>query len=254
MRRNSRGRLAAAAVVAVAFASASNSVRAQETQRFGTSADETPIELTSTEVAAANQKVEMAYSDLMGTWSASFTQIGDRFNQPRLVRHREPVRSACGIMSANNAAYCDRDNTVYYDDVFLAAQMKSAAEALESDGDMAAVQIIAHEVGHAVAFQLGHRSRTSYDNEATADCLSGAFANTSRMRGTLEKGDLEEAEHAISLAGDPRLQLTGNRRMDREMKREAARRSHGTAEQRWENFNAGLNGGAGACLAEFRST
>jgi predicted metalloprotease len=118
---------------------------------------------------------------------------------------------------------------------------------------MAAVQIIAHEVGHAVAFQLGHRSRTSYDNEATADCLSGAFAQTSEMRGTLEQGDLDEAEHAISLAGDPRLQLTGNRRMDRQIQREAAMRSHGTADQRWQNFNLGLKGGAGACLAEFRS-
>jgi uncharacterized protein len=252
-RLNSRGRLAAAAMIALSVASPLTASRAQEAPRFVSAPDVTPIELTVSDVEAANDKVRMAYTDLMGTWTASFGQIGERFKQPRLVRHHEPVRSGCGVMSPNNAAYCDRDNTVYYDDIFLAAQMKSAAQATGSDGDMAAVQIIAHEVGHAVAFQLGHRSRTSYDNEATADCLSGAFAQTSEMRGTLEQGDLDEAEHAISLAGDPRLQLTGNRRMDRQIQREAAMRSHGTADQRWQNFNLGLKGGAGACLAEFRS-
>ena len=251
-RENFRGRFAAAAVLAVTLASASR-VAAQASAPFDADPVTTPIKLTSNDVAASNEKVAMAYNDLMGTWTASFSTIGERFRQPRLMRYREPVRSGCGIMQPNNASYCDRDNTVYYDDVFLAAQMKSAAEATGSDGDMAAVQIIAHEVGHAVAFQLGHRSRSSYENESTADCLSGAFAKTSQIKGNLEQGDLEEAEHAISLAGDPQLRPTGDRRMDRRMQREAAMRSHGTADQRWQNFNLGLSGGAGACLAEFRS-
>lgn len=40
---------------------------------------------------------------------------------------------------------------------------------------MAAVGIIAHEIGHAVAIQLAYHSRVTYTNEATADCLAGGW-------------------------------------------------------------------------------
>ena len=49
---------------------------------------------------------------------------------------------------------------------------------------------------------------------------------------------------------DPTIELTGDRRVDRVILRRAARMSHGTKEQRMENFRSGLEGGAGACFAD----
>ena len=51
------------------------------------------------------------------------------------------------MVGPNNAMYCPRDNTIYFDDVFVTANAKLAANQLHTDGDMAAVGIIAHEMG-----------------------------------------------------------------------------------------------------------
>jgi predicted metalloprotease len=186
-------------------------------------------------------------------WSADFERIGARFAPPRLVRYRGAVRTgACGVMGSGNAFYCPGDNAVYFDEVFVAAQAKRAGHEVGTDGDMTAVGVIAHEVGHAVAIQLGHASPFTYENEATADCLAGAFARRAGQDGSLEPGDVDEAFYGMYMAGDPSPQLTGNRRIDRRILARAALMGHGTYEQRMANFRAGLQGGAPACLAEFR--
>jgi predicted metalloprotease len=153
-------------------------------------------------------------------------------------------------MQPNNAAYCPRENAIYYDEVFVAAQAKSAAIELGTDGDMAGIGVIAHEMGHAVAIQLGFESPTAYENEAAADCLAGAFAQHADRNGSLEKGDVDEAFFGMAAAADPTPELTGNRRVDRVILRRAAVMAHGTKEQRMENFRAGFQGGAGACFDE----
>jgi predicted metalloprotease len=73
-----------------------------------------------------------------------------------------------------------------------------------------------------------------------------------RGDGTLEKGDIEEAEFGLSSAGDPTPQLTGNERVDQRILARLERVGHGTKQQRVDNFRNGLDGGAGACLQEFR--
>lgn len=208
------------------------------------------IEVTRQDVDASNAKVQLVYDALIQMWSADFQQIGDRFAAPQIARYRSPIRTPCGVMMPSNAGYCYADNTIYFDDVFVAAQEKAAGRALGTDGDMAGLGIIAHEMGHAVAMQLGDVSRVSYENEATADCLAGAFAEHSSKDGSLEKGDLEEAEFGMASAGDPTPELTGNQRMDRRILAHLAADSHGTREQRVQNFRNGFEGGAGACLAQ----
>jgi predicted metalloprotease len=210
------------------------------------------IELTERDVAASNQKVRAAYADLAAMWSTGFAQFGDRFAAPELLRYRGAVHSACGIMQPSNAAYCPRENAIYYDEVFVAAQAKSAASELGTDGDMAGIGVIAHEMGHAVAIQLGYDSPVAYDNEAAADCLAGAFAQHADHNGSLEKGDVDEAFFGMAAAADPTPELTGNRRVDRVILLRAAIRAHGTKDQRMQNFRTGLEGGAGACFAELR--
>src|SRR5438105_3633643 len=95
-----------------------------------------------------------------------------------------------------------------------------------------------------------HEGRSSYENESTADCLAGAFAKQADRDGSLEKGDVEEAFYGMSLSGDPTPEPTGNWRHDEMVQRRIALQSHGTKEQRTENFRSGLNGGPHACLAE----
>jgi predicted metalloprotease len=207
-------------------------------------------DVTPRDVAESNAKIRMAYDALVGMWSADFAQRGARFVPPGLVRYRGAVRTSCGIMGGDNAAYCTARNTIYFDEIFVARQAKEAARALGTDGDMAAVGIIAHEMGHAVAMQLGADSPVPYYNEATADCLAGAFTNRSARDGSLEPGDLDEAFHGLAAAGDPTPQLTGNRRIDARITYRAALMGHGTREQRLANFTAGYEGGAEVCLSE----
>ncbi len=211
-------------------------------------ATDVPVRVTRAELDASNAKVAMAYNDLVATWTRDLRQLGARFEAPDIVRYRGAVGSPCGVMAPNNAAYCPTDNTIYYDELFVAAQAQRAADALGTDGDMAAVGVIAHEMGHAVAIQLGEVSRFPYDNEARADCLAGAFAQEAGRAGSLEPGDLDEAFYGMSTAGDPTPQLTGNGRVDRYILARAALMGHGTREQRMQNFRTGLDGGARACL------
>jgi uncharacterized protein len=209
-------------------------------------------DVTAEDIAASNAKLQSAYSALVEMWSADFKQLGARFAAPAVARYRGNVRTSCGVMSANNAAYCPSRNAIFFDEVFVARQAKAAALELGTDGDMAGIGIIAHEVGHAVAIQLGADSRIPYENEAAADCLAGAFTRRAAQDGTLEKGDLEEAFFGLAAAGDPTPEYTGNRRIDRQISLRAQLLGHGTREQRLSNFRAGYQGGAGACLSVFR--
>jgi uncharacterized protein len=211
-----------------------------------------PIRITRADVEWSNEKVEMAYGALADMWTKEFQKIGDRFEVPRIVRYRGNALTACGMISANNAQYCAANNSIYYDEVFVAGMAKFAAENLRTDGDMTGIGIIAHEVGHAVAMQLGHRSRNSYENESTADCLAGAFAHRAERDKSLEPGDEEEAIFGMSMAGDPEVRSTGDERYDRLIQMRLSRQAHGTKDQRVANFREGFSRGPAACLPEFR--
>jgi hypothetical protein len=208
--------------------------------------------VTESDVNASNEKIAQAYGALVSMWSADFKQLGVQFTPPALLRYRGAVRTACGVMGGDNAEYCPTRNAIYFDEVFVARQARNAADALGTDGDMAAVGIIAHEMGHAVAAQLDDWSQVPYENEAAADCLAGTFARQSQKEGSLEKGDLEEAFFGLAAAGDPTPQLTGNRRIDSRIQLRMALMGHGTRDQRLENFKAGFDNGPGACLESFR--
>ena len=241
--------VALGALLVPAFAAAASVVPAACT---APSEVTTVTTVTAADVEASNRKIGAAYADLVQTWGSGFADIGARFARPDIVRYRSAVRTPCGVMRSGNAGYCVGDNTIYYDDVFVAGQAKAAARQFGTDGDMAAVGVIAHEMGHAVAMQLGHMWRESYRNEAVADCLAGAFAKSADSRELLEEGDVDEAFYGMASAGDPTPQLTGDNRVDRAILVRAARMGHGTDEQRVGNFRAGLDRGAGVCLAEFR--
>src|SRR5581483_2154484 len=85
-----------------------------------------PVRVTTADVEASNKKVAAAYAALVQMWSNEFKHIGTRFAAPRILRYDGNVYSSCGIMRANNAEYCQRDNTIYYDQVFVAGMEKLA--------------------------------------------------------------------------------------------------------------------------------
>jgi hypothetical protein len=236
--------------LAISLALPASAALAAPSMKDSTAAASRTAELTERDVAASNEKIRMAYSDLAAMWSNGFAQMHERFAVPRLLRYRGAARSTCGVMQPNNAAYCPLENAIYYDEVFVAAQAKQAALELGTDGDMAGIGVIAHEMGHAVAIQLGFDAPRAYENEAAADCLAGAFAQHADRNGSLEKGDVEEAFFGMAAAADPTPELTGNRRVDRVILRRAAVMAHGTKEQRMDNFRDGLEGGGGACFEE----
>jgi predicted metalloprotease len=207
--------------------------------------------LTRREIDASNAEVVAAYHALTAMWSSHFDALGERFVAPSLHRYRGTVRTGCGVMPQNNAVYCPAANAIYFDEVFVAGVAKTIGQQLGTDGDMAAVGVIAHEVGHAVAIQLGYESRFTYQNEATADCLAGAFARSARADGSLEEGDLEEAYLGMAMAGDAEPELTGDRRVDSRILQRAALMGHGTREQRMQNFRKGLDQGPRGCLPAF---
>jgi hypothetical protein len=219
-----------------------------------TAAEAPPVRVTAADVDSSNAKAAAAYQALVSMWTAEFQKIGADFYAPKLARYRSPIRTSCGVISPSNASYCLNDNAIFFDDVFLAAQGKIAGAALHTDGDMAAVGIIAHEMGHAVAMQLGFRARDSYSNEAVADCLAGAFARQSEKEGLLEHGDLDEAFYGMASAGDPTFEPSGDPDRDRRVSLILARNSHGTREQRTQNFDRGYRGGSGRCLAQFQQS
>lgn len=248
-----RGVIAASVIVASILSTAASAPRfAHLDARFEfASASTAPVSITERDVATSNAKIRMAAGALASMWSADFDRVGARFAVPGFVRYRGAVMSPCGVMRPSNAGYCPGDNNVYFDEVFVATQARSASRELGTDGDMASVGIIAHEVGHAVAIQLGHQSRIVYQNEAIADCLAGAFAERSQQDGSLEAGDIEEAFYGMYSAGDPEPELTGNSRIDNRILRNASLMGHGSRGQRLSNFRHGLDGGPGACLPEF---
>lgn len=243
----------ARALAAIPFLAGLSAAPAADTLHRMDAGDRPAVSVTLADVQASNAKAAMAYGALVPMWRAHFADVGARFVAPQVARFRGAgVRTPCGAVAANNAAYCPRDNRIYFDEVFLAAQAKEAAREFGTDGDMAAVGVIAHEMGHAVAIQLGQLSRYTYRNESTADCLAGAFAQQAEREGSLEDGDLEEAFFGMARAGDPTPQLTGDQRIDRAILVRASLMGHGTEEQRTRNFRTGLEGGAPACLAQFR--
>ncbi|MDQ6611688.1 MAG: neutral zinc metallopeptidase, partial [Gemmatimonadota bacterium] len=250
------------AVILVALATASNAVAAttirppaRHTTPAVTAAGRTSVDgsdVTLRDVEASNKKVSMAYGALVTMWTARFKALGARFVVPGIARYRGNALTECGVMHANNAQYCPEQNTIYFDDVFVARQVKAAADELGTDGDMVAVGIIAHEMGHAVQLQLGEGAGYPYERESAADCLAGAFTQQSQKDGSLEKGDLEEVFFGLAAAGDPTPEYTGDQRVNSQIALRAHYLGHGTREERQANFNAGLKRGPGACVAAFR--
>jgi predicted metalloprotease len=184
-------------------------------------------------------------------WNKVFAQYGADYQEPTLVLFDQAVSTGCGnATSQTGPFYCSADQCLYIDLDFF-SEMKNA---MGINGDFACAYVIAHEVGHHVQNQLGtlsekHQEMARLDKaesnkvsvriELQADFYAGVWGYyESKMFGSLEDGDLEEAINAAQKIGDDYLQRQAGYR---EVKSDLF--THGTSQQRMRWLKKGLTTG-----------
>lgn len=171
-------------------------------------------------------------------WRQSFKDMGwqQQYTTPKgLIPYGEPMQSACGVVTMNNAFYCSADQKIYFD----ANLMRGL---YQDPGDYAAVTVLAHEWGHAAQHDLGiiggDKQYFTIQTELQADCFAGAFAKHILELGYLEEGDLDEGGEGLLRFGDPR----NGKWFDAQ--------AHGKPFQRGAYFNKGWEGGLPQCMGK----
>jgi predicted metalloprotease len=152
-------------------------------------------------------------------WTAVFKKVGRTYKAPTLVLFHGSVQSGCGgATSSTGPFYCSADECLYLDLDFFDEMSKK----MGAGGDFAHAYVIAHEVGHHVQHLLGtldqahaqmsrasekERNNISVRIELQADYYAGVWGHyESKLFGSLEPGDLEEALNAAQRIGDDYLQ------------------------------------------------
>lgn len=193
---------------------------------------------------------EVVLADTEDVWNELFAQMGQDYQEPRLIVFVERVQSACGFASsASGPFYCPADQQVYIDLAFY----EQLSRDLDAPGDFAQAYVLAHEVGHHVQNLLGisaqvqgmhgRVSEAEYNDlsvrlELQADFFAGVWAHhAQRTKNILEPGDIEEALNAASAIGDDRLQMQSRGYVVPESF------THGTSEQRVRWFTKGYQTG-----------
>lgn len=212
------------------------------------------ISQPAAKTSPADQKsadfVSVVLADTETTWHKIFGELGQRYQEPKLVLFTGRVGSACGsASSAVGPFYCPGDKQVYIDLSFFS----DLKERHGAPGDFAQAYVIAHEVGHHVQTLLGissqvhaakrgkseaHSNALSVRQELQADCFAGLWGYAANVeRNLLEKGDLEEALRAATAIGDDRLQKQAGRQVVPDSF------THGSSAQRVKWFRRGFESG-----------
>ena len=205
--------------------------------------------------------VSVVLASTEDVWSEVFRQVGRTYQAPKLRLFDGRTPTACGTGdAAAGPFYCPGDQRVYIDLTFF----QMLEQRFKAPGDFAQAYVIAHEVGHHVQNQFGimdklqaARGRMSEKQnnalsvrlELQADCFAGVWAHHSeRAKGWLEKGDLEEAMRAATAIGDDTLQ----RQTQGVVVPDAF--THGSARQRMQWFQIGMNQGTLAACDTFKQS
>jgi predicted metalloprotease len=179
-------------------------------------------------------KMESGKRFLDSYWLMATLDPNVKYNSPKVVRYSGTIKSACGEIQEGNAFFCPAENAIYYDHNFLSKIQTAAEKILHTDGDFAAIIVLAHEWGHQVRWQLRRTAQASLEEEGGADCLAGASAKTAEFARLLDPDDIQEAKLSLALGGDAELDPTDPD-------------AHGTPRQRISRFLDGYKGGLAAC-------
>ena len=169
--------------------------------------------------------LSVVLADTEEVWTRVLAEQADtQYPEPTLVLFRGAVQSACGgASSAMGPFYCPGDQKLYLDNQFF----DMMAQKMGAKGDFAAAYVVAHEVGHHVQNVIGvlpkvtqmrqqvSESDSNYLSvltELQADCFAGIWARqASDQFGTIEEGDLQEAQTAARAVGDDVIQANAGR-------------------------------------------
>lgn len=206
--------------------------------------------------------VKVVLKDTEDVWNTIFPQrFNGQYREPTLVLFSGSVSSRCGHASAATGPfYCPGDQKVYIDLSFY----QDLKNKFGAPGDFAMAYVVAHEVAHHIQYLLGitrqvdaQRGRISekeYNQlsvklELQADFLAGVWAHHAhKMKGILEKGDIEEALNAAHAIGDDHLQRKSRGYVVPDSF------THGTSEQRVRWFRKGLETGDVSQMDTFNAT
>jgi len=187
--------------------------------------------------------------DTQQFWVDQFRVNGIRYEEATLTLFDTPIRTGCGTaQAAIGPHYCPLDKGIYLETGFFEDIL---ARRFGAAGDFAQAYVVAHEFGHHVQGELGisawvrqqqardPRNKNQYSVllELQADCLAGVWARSAEERGMLDRGDIAEALSAAEAVGDDRIQQSQGQRVNPHTW------THGSAAQRQEWFELGLNSG-----------
>lgn len=180
-------------------------------------------------------------------WSERFRDMGQRYEDPRMVLFSNAVDTGCGkAPSSVGPFYCPADNTVYLDPTFFTELEQTLGG---SKAEFSQAYVIAHEVGHHVQNLLGYNAALKkYEAregknagirlELQADYLAGVWAHYAQKKSNfLEPGDMEAALTTAKAIGDDRIQKRSRGWVSPESF------THGSAAQRIKYFRQGFETG-----------
>ena len=186
--------------------------------------------------------------DIQGTWQQIFQKEGITYQPAKVIVYRDVTQTACGTgQAASGPFYCPADGNVYIDLGFF----DELDRRFGAPGDFAQAYVVAHEIGHHVQNLLGTSDRVqaarqrggrdanelSVRLELQADCYAGVWGFHAAQRNMLVAGDVQEGLAAAAAVGDDRIQEMSGRSVSPESF------THGSAEQRMEWFQRGMQSG-----------
>ena len=173
-------------------------------------------------------------------WEQVYRQKGLEYRPVAVFTpYSAPIAVPCGNTVLWDARYCPQNEGIYFHRDLLSELQREA-------GEVAAVLVVAHEVGHHISnlrglyIALDAQLITLKELELQADCYSGAWAASGPL---LQGSDPEGSARELMALADERTDL-----------RWLNAAIHGTSEQRVNAFLLGLNGGSSACenIFQFR--
>ena len=192
------------------------------------------VQVAGTDHGAIDRLGAAAVEDVENYWSGVVLPGGAAYQPVEQVTSWDS-RSGAGVTvckraATPNAAFCGDDRSIGWDRGHLMPVLVSGM------GDMGAVLVLAHEVGHAVDAQTRLDQPETIVREQRADCLAGAYmawvAEGSSPRFQVDSSGLDLMLEALPVVADS---PDGG--------------DHGNAVERLWAFQTGFVSGADACAA-----
>jgi predicted metalloprotease len=195
------------------------------------------------DIEEMNRKLVMGLQFAHQMWSEMSRNIRAPYGPPGVEAFRGGAITPCTSEQepGRQAFYCPRNNTIYYDELWLLGEMRQSGADVGTDGDVGAIVVLLHEFGHAIHHMWQITVADVHQGpDMVADCLAGATLRGAAEDGHLEAGDIQEAESSLKRAGADRGQLSAGQA--------ASMGSHGPGWLRVQRFRLGYNGGVRVCM------